>query len=105
MSIAVCRRDEDTEYDRRFDGTISECQQCQKEILVEKGLESEEVKICIHCAAKYNPEIVLFVELPPDEYGCRSIAVGLKEVYEKDNFEWHKNGVWHNQKWVLARQE
>ena len=100
--ILVCRRVEDNPA---VSLPLAECKVCRARVFVEGGVEQPEQKVCIHCAAKSHANLVLFVELPPDEYGHRSTAVTLQQVYEKDDGQWHKSGVWHNQKWVLARQE
>ena len=102
MDLAICRRVEDTH--QSWTGERSQCDTCDKPVIVENGM-TDHVKRCIHCAAITNPDMVLFVELPPDEFGNRSMAKVLKEVFEASNGQWHKDGVWHNQKWILDRQE
>lgn len=102
MDIAVCRRVEDTHPS--WTGDRSECFICGKRIIVEEGGMNDE-KLCIHCAIVKYPDLVLFVELPPDEFGNRSMAKGIQEVFAAKDGEWHKDGVWHNQKWILARQD
>ncbi len=97
--VIVCRRVEDTPGLE----AQADCADCGAKVWVEGGVEQPEKKVCIHCAYKTTPDLVLFVELPPDEYGNRSMAKSLREIYEKA--DWHKTGRWHNQKWVLARQE
>lgn len=100
--ILVCRRVEDNPG---ITMPLDECSKCRAKVFVEGEPNQPEKKVCIHCAVTEYPQTVLFVELPPDEFGARSLAVGIQEVYAKDNGQWHKGGVWHNQKWVLARQE
>ncbi len=102
MNAAICRRVVDCP---EMPGTRDVCQSCMAEVIVEEGLENNDQKLCIYCAAQSQPESVLFVELPPDEFGHRSMAKGIQEVLGARNGEWHKTGVWHDPKWVLARQE
>ncbi len=101
--IFVCRRVSDN---AAFAAASAQdnCDTCGEPVFVEKGL-GEGRKVCIHCAVKSHRQLCLFVELPPDEFGHSSLAKGITEVYAKDDGEWHKHGLWHNQKWVLARQE
>ena len=96
MTPLVCRRVEDT------DGTGTAprgaCPECGKEIYI---AGEPEPNICIHCVVKTQPGLVLFVALPPDEFGGRSLAKSVAEVYARDGGEWHKHGIWYNQKDVL----
>lgn len=100
--LLVCRRVEDTQG---VQDKEAECVSCKAKVYVEGGADQPESKICIHCAAKDHPSLVLFVELRPDEFGARSIPKTVREVYEADGGKWHKHGVWHNQKWVFERME
>jgi hypothetical protein len=75
------------------------------QICVEPGLENENPKICIHCCVVHHPNTVLFVDLPPDDFGPRSLAKSIHQVYHKDNGDWHKHGAWHDQRITLARQQ
>lgn len=105
VNPVVCRRVEDSGLIPCIgDETLSVCSGCQQEIVVEPGLAAIEPKLCLYCAAVSYPETVLFVELPPDEFGRRSLAKGIKEVLEAKAGEWHKNGVWHDQQFVLRDQ-
>lgn len=102
--IAVCRRVEDhpeVESDWPYPPITKDvCAKCQKEVFVEDGVEGE--KQCIYCAPDNS---ILFVDMPPDEYGGRSISVSVKEVREQDNGEWHKTGLWHDQQWALKHAQ
>lgn len=106
----ICRRVEDFPTDRdiaNYNGgnptTEANCEKCSKPVFVENGLEENpDPLICIHCA---DSNAVIFVELPPDEFGCRSLSVTVAQVREKDEGEWHKHGIWHDQRWVLQNQE
>lgn len=101
--MIVCRRVEDTPAN--FRGVLDNCSKCLKAIFVERGVEEEkDARICIHCCAQEHPDTTVFVELPPDEFGCRSIPVTAKEMFEADSGEWHKSGMWHDAKYVLAHQ-
>lgn len=86
------------------DSSEHSCSKCKCPIRLEvKPQEETEELVCIQCA---EPLAVVFVELPPDEWGCRSISKTVQEVREHNGGDWLKNGgIWHCQEYVLANQE
>ena len=104
MDIVVCRKFDDcNRSELAHKGRRQLCSSCDAYLYVEPELRGDVYK-CIYCAAKEHPNMVLFVELEPDEYGSRSMAKGIQEILEAKNGEWHKTGIWHNQKTILSQQ-
>jgi hypothetical protein len=103
--MIVCRLVEDTE-NPGLKGVEDTCSECGLPVYVESGIENEpDERVCLRCCVKNHPNSVLFAERPPDEYGRSSISVTAEQVLANQNGEWHKNGVWHDQKWVLKNLE
>jgi hypothetical protein len=100
----VCRRVLDTKGDIPM-WSMAVCSMCQENIYVESGDEDLEPKVCLPCAVQHHPNAMIFVELPPDEYGRSSLGKGVKEVFEAQEGEWHQHGQWHSQQWALRNQE
>ena len=95
MKVAVSHRVEDSPKQKL---PQTPCTKCGNLVYVEGGPEG--IVVCIHCA---DPNEVVFVELPPDEYGRRSMAKSVAEVLAKG--DWHKEGTWHSQQWALSNIE
>ncbi len=96
MNDVICRLVEDDPYWKGYENGT--CGKCQQPIFVEQGISAELPKICIHCA---EPNAVIFVSLPPDEFGGRSMAKSVGEVLAAGEGNWHKNGEWHSAQWAL----
>lgn len=79
------------------------CTKCNEPAYIEKGMEGcKDPVVCLMCA---DDNAIVFVEMPPDEFGRRSISVTAKQVREQDDGRWHKKGFWHSAQWAFANQE
>jgi hypothetical protein len=99
MDYVICRRVEDSPP---INAPVVECSHCHKPVYAVDLLPDTPTPLCIYCTSELHPDAVVFVDLPPDEFGDRSMAVSVEQVLNRG--DWHKNGAWHDQQFLLKHQ-